>query len=261
MVNTKSEKFVIKGVELMRSRRATCRRISGVAAVVLIFLCSSATAGAAGRASYPLIQTLPTATDLKSTVPPNVQQEQKQDHLSVVALTTTPNGTLSPSGVLAVLGHGGAFQSAFLQSRGGVGANVAYGVSFGGTVYYGVLGIKFPSTTAGKYFAQQVVAILTAGSGAQVLKPSTYPPQFAPLKVGVLPTSNRVILQVPSASVGIPPGPSVVSQMLFSDGSYYLLSTSGLGTGNLSELSNMVIALRGCRGHSKSYLTDGFHCP
>jgi len=256
---------VITATHVVLPRWTKARFVGALASILLAVIGPVVFPVAAGGSTYPLINTLPTANDLTTITPNN-----SHTHVSVMPVTGTPTGSLALSGVLAVLAHNPALVSAFAHAHGGRGANVAYRFAFSGvgayttyyaayTTYYAALAMKFPSATEAKYFAQQVTATLGAEANATEVPLATLT-RFGSLKFGALPSNERTVLQLPSAPDDLPPGlQSAVSQMLFSDGTYYLLTTSGVGL--LPAWSNMVVALRGCLGHSSNYYEDSLRCP
>ena len=181
-----------------------------------------------------------------------------------------PQGTLDAkavqallgSGHLSLLGSGVSYSTAYLHAHGGVGANVAYTTDDpeGGTIDYDALAIKFPTKADGQYFASQVISTDEAGGDGAVSVVTLASADVNLLKEGDLATGDQIFLELPVSKTG-PAAQSTLTQMLYSDGTYYLFTSEHGNSFDTGQFAATVDALRGCQGHAANYYSDSLRCP
>jgi hypothetical protein len=149
---------------------------------------------------------------------------------SVVPIPGMPQGPLSREQILHELGHNGAFTSAFEKAHGGAGAGAAYETLYHGkqnTGEYQFVSIKFPTELAGEAFASAYLATMKTVGGAQFWAGQT----TSEHGYGVLSATQRGIYYiVPTSAFGNPLGTTSVEQILYPNGTYFLLTAIDYGS-------------------------------
>jgi hypothetical protein len=226
-------------------------------------------AEAAKVSSHQLLLTLPNAAATKIVVGEEVMNAQEQAQLTINPQALMPQGTLSAKAVatllsggrLSLLGSGVSYSTAYLEAHGGIGANVAYTADVpGGAIDYDALAIKFPTKADGQSFASQVISTDEAGGGGAVSVVPLANADVNLLQEGVLATPDQIFLELPVSKTG-PAAQSTLTQMLFSNGTYYLITSEHGNSFETGQFATAVDALRGCQGHPSNYYSDSLRCP
>jgi hypothetical protein len=149
---------------------------------------------------------------------------------------TTPQGPLTAAAVLTVLDHHGAYDNAFRATGGGPGARETFDVSMF-PKQWDALGIKFSSGAQAQHFADSVSAILQHGGGQAMHLEYTRD------------NASRAIYQIqPSSPFGVPGHTTYVTDLVFPDGSYYMLTmvvpAGNGGNALLDEFAGSVLEQR-----------------
>ena len=192
-----------------------------------------ATASASDReeglmdSNSPLLGSLPSAAAVKSAFGGSAGAAI----WSVVPIPGVSQGHLSRQQILEELGHNGAFTSAFEQARGGAGASVAYETLYHhkqNTGEYEFVSIKFPSESAGEAFASAYLATMTKVGGAQLWSGDI--DTNVGHGFGVLPALERRVYYIaPQSALGSPLGTTSIEQILYPNGTYFLLTAIDFG--------------------------------
>jgi hypothetical protein len=124
----------------------------------------------------------------------------------------TPKGPLTAAEVLAVLDHHGAYDSAFHAAGGGTGAHERFDVP-SDPRQWDALGIKFGNGAQAQHFANSVSAILQRAGGQAMHLQYTRD------------SASRAVYKIPASSpLGLPGHETYATDLLFPDGSYYMLT-------------------------------------
>jgi hypothetical protein len=207
----------------MRGARCKVRERWGatiiVTGVVLLAACGTSgtrSAGAGdGQVASNLNKTLPGPIDM-------MRMEWTGDGPKPVVTqdTRTKQGPLTSAEVLAVLDHGGIYDTALRQTHGGVGAHASFDVVSGVGLphvipdrsHYDILAIKFPTGVAARRFEHQVYSVMRHVGHAQ------------DVPIHVVPAPATTVLALPPSPLGYALGTTTVGDLVYPDGTYYLMS-------------------------------------
>jgi|GEM_PF-6970957 hypothetical protein len=201
------------------------RKVAAAVLSVLVGGCGSGSTGSGTTTSAGLQRTLPGVEDIRRGLAPlNPQQ------LPIAQSTDTLQGPLTPANVVTVLDHGGAFGAAYAAAGRGVGAHVSFDITFRSAPWQhiDVLAIKFASGDDASSFSGQIRKVMATDGHGVVSAYITSPP--------VMP-----IIDVPPEPFGSQIGHSFVTDLVYPDGTYYLMTVAvpgtGLGTGPVAGLA------------------------
>jgi len=191
---------------------AGCRTIFVVVLVSVCAACGASGSSAHGSGSGA---TKDTAAALNLTLPRLAVLQRIEDvqtlRPTITQDRTTPQGPLTAAKVLAVLDHHGAYESAFRAAAGGPGAHESFDVP-SDPRQWDALGIKFSTGAQAQQFATSVSAILRHGGG-----------QAMHLEYTRDSASRAIYRMPPSSPLGAPGHTAYVTDLVFPDGSYYML--------------------------------------
>jgi hypothetical protein len=128
----------------------------------------------------------------------------------------TPQGPITEQAILAVLPNAAVYKPLYDNAGGGNGANVTYHVA-SPKIDIDILAVKFATQQGGQSFVRQASNIATTLAQGK----ATAHPEMA---LGVLPAADQAILRVPPGPVTDPTQETVVTDILYGNGVFYLVT-------------------------------------
>jgi hypothetical protein len=223
--------------------RAGCRAMVTALLVLICGACGGSSSSAHGGKTSA---TKDTAAALSVTLPRLADLQRIEDVGSTKPTITqdraTPEGPLTAAGVLTVLDHHGAYDSAFRAAGGGAGAHERFDVP-SDPRQWDALAVKFSGGEQAQRFANAVSATLQRAGGQPMHLEYTRD------------AASRAVFKIPSSSpLGVPGHEAYMTDLVYPDGSYYMFTLvvpAGNG-GNviLDEFAGSVIGQRNNCGNN-----------
>jgi hypothetical protein len=163
------------------------------------------------KVAVGLNRTLLTAAEVQQSVglaaPPTPE---------VPGAKATPQGPISEQDILNVLPNAAVYKPLYDGAGGGNGANVTYHVA-SPKIVIDILAVKFATQQGGQSFVDKATSIATTLAQGKATPHSE-------LALGVLPAADQAILRVPPGPVTDPTEETVVTDILYSNGAFYLVT-------------------------------------